>query len=78
MVNLIEEGGVNLEFDYNKKIMFKYKNWKGETSWRHVYPIEMRYGNTEWHKEDQWLLKGWDFIKSDYREFAMKDIIKFY
>lgn len=63
--------------DKNKQLIFEYKNWKGEISIRNVVPVEIRFGNTEWHPEEQWLMKAWDFDKGDYREFAMKDIIKF-
>ncbi|MDP9675356.1 putative DNA-binding transcriptional regulator YafY [Paenibacillus jamilae] len=63
--------------DFNKKLMFEYKNYKGEVSLRHVYPQGIRYGSTEWHPEEQWLLKAWDYAKGEYREFAMKDILEF-
>lgn len=63
--------------NFKKKLMFEYKNYKGEVSLRHVYPVEIRYGSTEWHPEEQWLLKAWDYGKGDYREFAMRDIISF-
>ena len=66
-----------IQMDFNKKLMFEYKNYRGEVSTRHVYPVGIRYGSTEWHPEEQWLLKAWDYAKGDYREFAMKDIISF-
>jgi hypothetical protein len=52
--------------------------YKGETISLHFYPTGIRYGNTEWHTKEQWLLEAWDYTKGDYREFAMNDIIQFH
>lgn len=51
-----------------------YKNWKGETRERTVQPIEIWFGHTDYHQEDQWLLKAYDLEKKDYRDFALKDV----
>lgn len=51
-----------------------YKNWKGEVNLRAIIPISIHYGSTEFHKEDQWLMKVWDVDKKDYRTYALKDI----
>ena len=61
-----------------KPVKFKYKNWKGETKKRHVLPLEVYYGSTEYHKTNQWLLKGIDLSKKQERVFAVDDISKFY
>jgi hypothetical protein len=37
----------------------------------------MWYGHTEYHKEDQWLLKALDLDKNAERDFAVKDILRF-
>lgn len=58
-------------------LKFLYKNWKGEESIRHVVPVEMFFGDTDFHKETQWFLKAYDISKLDMRDFAVKDIIKF-
>lgn len=63
------------EFKKKKWVKFEYTNYKGETAWRHVEPIEIRFGATEWHKEPQWLLKALDLDKKAIREFALKDIL---
>jgi predicted DNA-binding transcriptional regulator YafY len=51
-----------------------YTNWKGETAKRIIKPIELWYGATEFHPEEQWLLRALDIEKNDERNFAMKDI----
>lgn len=60
------EMGVNIQFDY--------VNWKGEKRHRKVLPKEVLYGSTEYHKEEQWLLRGLDLDKKEERIFAMKDM----
>ena len=39
-----------------------------------VLPKEIWFGSTEWHKEEQWLLKALDIAKNVDRDFALKDI----
>lgn len=55
-------------------LTFAYRNWRGEVGTRHVRPISVRYGSTEWHPEPQWLLLAHDLDKDAEREFAMRDI----
>ena len=58
----------------NVKIV--YTNYRGETSVRSIIPIKIRFGKTEWHPEEQWLLDAFDVEKDAERSFAMKDIQK--
>lgn len=58
-------------------LQFEYKNWKNEMTTRMVIPIEIWYGSTEFHTEEQWFLKSMDVDKSEERDFAIRDIIKF-
>ena len=51
-----------------------YKNWKGETGLRTIIPLSIFYGFNEFHKDEQWLMKVWDFDKEDYRTYALRDI----
>jgi len=60
----------------NAAIMVSYRNYRGETSDRRIIPLQVYYGNTEHHKEDQWLLKVWDLEKENYRDYAFKDIVE--
>ena len=60
----------------NDVVTILYTNWKGETDERNIRPIELRFGATEYHPEEQWLLRAHDIEKNDERNFAMKDIQK--
>lgn len=51
-----------------------YTNYRGETAKRTIIPINLWYGHTEWHTEDQWLLRALDTEKDQIRDFAMKDM----
>ena len=62
------------EFDKKQEVTIKYTNWKNETDLRHIVPIKIWYGKTEWHKEEQWLLNAFDLDKQDYRDFSLKTI----
>jgi predicted DNA-binding transcriptional regulator YafY len=57
-----------------KTVQIVYTNWKGETAERLIKPIELWFGATEYHPEEQWLLRALDVAKDDERNFAMKDI----
>lgn len=58
----------------NDNVKIVYTNWKGETAERIIKPIELWFGATEYHQEEQWLLRALDIKKNDERHFAMKDI----
>jgi len=60
----------------NKKQIVKiiYTNYKNETAERIIIPLELWFGSTEYHKEEQWLLKAFDLEKKAERNFAVKDI----
>lgn len=55
-------------------IEFDYVNWRGERSHRRVEVDGFYFGSTEYHKEDQWLLKAYDIDRQEDRIFAMKDM----
>ena len=56
------------------EIRFEYTNWRGETSFRTVVPIELWYGKTEWHPAEQWFIRALDIEKNEERDFALTDI----
>ena len=58
-------------------LCFTYRNYRGEVSERRVIPGEIYYGNTEFHEDDQWLLRAYDLGKESYRDFAVADILSF-
>lgn len=57
-----------------KDVEIIYTNWKNVKAKRIIRPIEVWFGKTEYHPEDQWLLKALDVEKDEERDFAMKDI----
>lgn len=52
----------------------EYTNWRGETSIRTFRFHHLFWGSSEWHPEPQWLVKGFDYDKQDYRDYALKDM----
>lgn len=61
-----------------RTLTFFYKNWRGEQGYRTVKGVPLIwYGNTEYHKEDQWFLKAYDVEKDAIRDFALADIVEF-
>lgn len=59
------------------KLKFFYRNYKGVCGYRTVEGPTMWFGSTEFHKEMQWFIRGYDLDKEDFRDFAVKDIIEF-
>lgn len=55
-------------------VQISYTNWRGETAIRTIKPLEIWFGSTQWHKEEQWLLKAIDLGKNAERDFALKEI----
>lgn len=64
----------SIEVDKKRVVSIVYTNWKGETRVRKIVPESVWFGKTEWHAEDQWLLKALDVEKNAMRDFAMRDI----
>lgn len=63
-----------MDIDQKKIIHFKYCNYKGDLRMRTAIPVEIWFGSTEYHKEEQWLLKAFDLEKEENRDFAVRDI----
>jgi hypothetical protein len=55
-------------------VTFWYRNYRGEISRRVAAILGLRWGSSEYHKEPQWLLRGFDLEKEAEREFAIKDM----
>lgn len=68
---------INDERISKNPIEFRYKNWKGKTSYRIVIPIDIWYGDGDFHKGRQWFLKAYDYNKDAERNFAIKDILEY-
>ena len=63
-----------MDQDPKKAVTMNYTNWQDETEVRHIIPLELFFGKTEWHPEEQWLIKAYDLDKKAERSFALKDI----
>ena len=55
-------------------VWIDYVNWRGVREGRVIEPISITWGQNEWHKEPQWLLKAYDRKREGFREFAMSGI----
>ena len=55
-------------------INVRYTNWRGETAVRSIVPLEIYFGKTDYHPEEQWLLRVWDVERDAERIYAFKDI----
>jgi hypothetical protein len=57
------------------RIKFRYENWKGVISERHLIIESLGFGRSEYHGETvQWFLNGFDLDKQARRSYAMVDI----
>jgi len=74
-MNIVYYEYMEKKYDKKQAVTIKYTNWKNETDLRHIIPINIWYGKTEWHKEEQWLMNAFDLDKQALRDFALKDII---
>jgi predicted DNA-binding transcriptional regulator YafY len=57
-----------------KTVKIVYTNWRGETAERAIVPVKIWFGSTQWHKDEQWLLRAHNQDKNAERDFALKDI----
>lgn len=55
-------------------VSIEYINHENKYTYREIKPINIWFGKTEWHPEDQWFLKAHDKEKDAERDFAVKDI----
>lgn len=57
-------------------VQIDYTNYRGERAVRRVLPMYpyVRWGNSIYHVEMQWLLCAFDMEKNEYREFSFTDI----
>lgn len=64
-----------LKFKLNEINRIEYTNWKGTTRKRSIIPLELEYGKTKFHPEEQWLVKAVDCEDRQIKFFALKDMI---
>lgn len=53
-------------------IEFEYTNYRGEESYRRVVALGVEFRASDWHPEQQWLMRALDLDKNENRDFAMK------
>jgi hypothetical protein len=56
-------------------VIIRYTNYRGETADRRILPKSIRFGSTQWHPEEQWLLDAFDVDRGADRCFALKDVL---
>lgn len=59
-------------------IKVRYTNYRGEIAMRTIVPISFYFGSTEYHKEEQWLVKLWDVERAAERIYALKEITEWF
>ncbi len=59
-------------------IKVRYTNYRGETAVRTIVPISFYFGSTEYHKDEQWLVKLWDVERGAERIYALKEITEWF
>jgi len=57
-----------------QEVVIDYTNWRGERALRHIRPLTIRFEATEWHPEEQWILRAVDVERGATRDFAMSSI----
>lgn len=63
------------EFLNPRITVIDYTNYRGERSLRTIMPIEIGFFEIDnYHGNNQWLLRAFDFDKGAERRFALKDI----
>lgn len=63
-----------MHHDSKSVVVIRYTNYRGETAERRIIPMRIRFGSSEWHPEEQWLLDAFDLDRGADRSFALKDV----
>lgn len=58
-------------------ITVHYTNYRGESGIRRIIPLAIRWGTSEWHKNEQWLMEVFDVVKVQNRTFALAEMTMF-
>jgi predicted DNA-binding transcriptional regulator YafY len=58
----------------NRIVIIDYTNHRGERRERRIVPFGLRFGYSNHHPGEQWLLEAYDCDKEAARTFAMKDV----
>lgn len=57
-----------------RDVIVDYTNWKGDRRERLIRPLCITFGNNEYHKERQWLVKARDLEDNVIKYFALSNI----
>ena len=63
-----------MSYDPKVVINIRYTNYRGETAVRQIVPVRIRFGASEWHPGEQWLMDAYDIDRQAERSFALADI----
>ncbi|CAN5193309.1 hypothetical protein BH09DEP1_BH09DEP1_4960 [soil metagenome] len=64
------------EKELKNPIKVEYTNYRGEKGIRTIVPISFYVGTTEYHPQEQWLVKLWDVDRQAERIYALKEITR--
>lgn len=70
---LLDFSNLLIAFKFPFLFSCSYKNWKGETSIRQLEAKEVWFGTTQWHTEPGLLLRAYDLVKQETRDFKLSD-----
>lgn len=62
----------------NNPIKVEYTNYRGEKEVRTIIPMSFFFGSTEYHPQEQWLLRVWDCDRHAERIYALKEISRWF
>jgi predicted DNA-binding transcriptional regulator YafY len=66
-----------MDYDPAKILTIHYTNHRGESGMRRIVPSAIRFGRTEWHTREQYLIDAFDVDKQAMRTFAVAEITAF-
>lgn len=66
------------EASLKNPIKVEYTNYRGEKGIRTIVPISFYFGSTEYHPQEQWLVKLWDVDRQAERVYALKEITRWF
>lgn len=61
-----------------RKACINYINHRGSTQERFIVPLELFYGETKWHKGEQWFVRAFCLRSQDVRCFPLSGIKKWH
>lgn len=75
--NVVTPAGITSAM-MNHPIKVRYTNYRGEAAIRTIVPLNFYFGSTEYHKEEQWLVKLWDVERGAERIYALQEITEWF